>query len=581
MLPLVREAAWAASTEAVLKYTLPLGIRLLLRLPAPIRCCRGVRPHKKRVGNTLEYTHVDAQFGNDDRSQSPIYTTDFLQQRELGCIGLQLLLDTLFESRQVPLRRIESLLLQPGKRKRWCSSRFPSKANSRCGILLRSLPLGSSAISVRVALPSTKAFKIRAGLLQTPVPSSSAPPWSRTPRFAWSPTLTACQPDASCANSTGIYHVLTTMFALILTQVPESSSLGRGSSHSDRWLGCGKSMRGHIMGAPNAAVPEVISLAGVFTDLLVALGICDDPSAPALEFRSLVSTPWTLFQEDRRLCSPLTESGAPFEISLQLKGNGDPVLRYVVDTADRRETLAANRPRYFDQARAITAASETELQALFERHLGGAPAKTPARVMHGVGFARGGRRRTSLYFPMNWIDPDELARRLRDQMAELSRAHALLGLPPAQRLEVAGYDFVGTKLARWKTYSWLKLVEPSDFVPLAKAYPSLRPAVLLYETFLSQVAPLSRDRALFLQLAGDASGIQGKLFFFSWAWGWSGNDGLLRLIGFLDETFDLDFKALLQVRDAATRNNFALMMGLIAIGGDIRSPSVTFYFWPA
>ena len=37
---------------------------------------------------------------------------DFLQQCQLGCIGLQLLLDALFESRQVPFRRIESVLLQ-------------------------------------------------------------------------------------------------------------------------------------------------------------------------------------------------------------------------------------------------------------------------------------------------------------------------------------------------------------------------------------------------------------------------------------------------------------------------------------
>ncbi len=334
------------------------------------------------------------------------------------------------------------------------------------------------------------------------------------------------------------------------------------------------------MGIPSSDLREATGLVGVFTDLLTTLGIRDDPVIPGDELRSLVTVPWAAFNADRELRSPLTESGAPFEISLQLTGPGDTALRYTVDTADRRYALAANRNRYFDHARTITDASETLLQELFDRHLGGAPPNTPARVMHSIGFARYGRRRTTLYFPMNWLAADELANRLNRQVSAISQAHALLGLPPVARLQVAGYDFVGTKMVRWKTYSWMPPVDPAALASLAKTYPSLLPAMLVYDAFVSDVAPSQREQSLFLQLSGDPSGIKAKIFFFSRAWGWSSESGLVRVIGFLNETFDLNFTPLLHLRDATIRHNFPLMLGLTAVAGHPLSPSVTFYFWP-
>jgi len=58
--PLARAAALAASTKAVLRYTLPLGMRLLLRLPAD-SLFPGHTPAQEANWETiLEYSHIHA-----------------------------------------------------------------------------------------------------------------------------------------------------------------------------------------------------------------------------------------------------------------------------------------------------------------------------------------------------------------------------------------------------------------------------------------------------------------------------------------------------------------------------------------
>jgi hypothetical protein len=318
----------------------------------------------------------------------------------------------------------------------------------------------------------------------------------------------------------------------------------------------------------------------VFNDVVRALGVLEDASLPAEELRLLLSQSWLAFKEDPDVCSPLTESGAPFELSLQVDGTHDAVVRYVVDTANRRNTLAGNRDHYFQQALIATRAPVTELQALFDQHLTGAPPDTPARMMHGVGLARGGKRRGSLYFPTNWMSAGELERRMGPQLSAVRRAHVALGLSRAERIEVAGYDFVESTRVRWKTYSWMPAVDGASYSGLVELHPSLFPAGLIYDAFHSAVEPRHRDRSVFLQISGGIDDLQGKLFFFSRQWGWFDGEGLAQLLGFLDQSFDLNFEPILKLRDAAIAHNFSLMLGLIAIGGDQRSPSVTFYFWP-
>jgi hypothetical protein len=41
----------------------------------------------------------------------------------------------------------------------------------------------------------------------------------------------------------------------------------------------------------------------------------------------------------------------------------------------------------------------------------------------------------------------------------------------------------------------------------------------------------------------------------------------------------VDLEPLLHVRDVAVGHDFPLMLGLLAVGGDAHSPSLTLYFW--
>lgn len=65
-----------------------------------------------QLRDTLEHTHVDAQFGNDCRCQSAFYARDLLQEGELGGIGLQLLLNASLEHRDEIVSDIAALNLE-------------------------------------------------------------------------------------------------------------------------------------------------------------------------------------------------------------------------------------------------------------------------------------------------------------------------------------------------------------------------------------------------------------------------------------------------------------------------------------
>jgi len=86
---------------------------------------------------------------------------------------------------------------------------------------------------------------------------------------------------------------------------------------------------------------------------------------------------------------------------------------------------------------------------------------------------------------------------------------------------------------------------------------------------------------VFLQLAADRSAeVRAKLFFFSQTWGWSDPAGFAAIVRFVHETFHVPVQPLAHLADATTRRDFPLMLGMLAVGGDARVPSITFYFWP-
>jgi hypothetical protein len=318
--------------------------------------------------------------------------------------------------------------------------------------------------------------------------------------------------------------------------------------------------------------PLTDDIVAVFGDLARSLGVREDAAVEAAELRSLLDTPWSAHRSDQRAASPLSESGAPFEISLQVLESGERVLRYVVDVADRSRDLAGNLVRYLEQARAITAAPESVLRDLFDRHLGGAPSGTPGRMMHGVGLAASGRRRATLYFPTDWMTMRELAERAPHPAEAVSRVHRISGAALPEAIAVVGYELEDGRVTRSKSYSWISELPRR----LVDHWPDLAPAALLHAEFGPSVAAEQRRRSMLLQLSGDRA----KLQFFSRAFGWCDDDGLGGLLGFLSGRFESDLRPLLVVRDVMVRHQMAMMLGLVAVGGGARRPALTFYFWP-
>ena len=149
---------------------------------------------------------------------------------------------------------------------------------------------------------------------------------------------------------------------------------------------------------------HVDDVVGTFHDLCAGFGL-DGLSDTTTQLRTLVSPSWNRFSSDTVANrSALTETGAPFEISIKIDGHGDVSLRYVVDTADQSLDITGNVESYIAAAQLTSGQPEEPLRQLFATHLGDCAPNTLPTVMHGVGLASGGRRRSSIYFPAGWLD---------------------------------------------------------------------------------------------------------------------------------------------------------------------------------
>jgi hypothetical protein len=313
---------------------------------------------------------------------------------------------------------------------------------------------------------------------------------------------------------------------------------------------------------------HVNDVVGTFHDLCAGFGI-DGPSDTTTQLRTLVSPSWNRFSSDTVANrSALTETGAPFEISIKIDGHGDVSLRYVVDTADHSLDITGNIETYIAAAQLTSGQPEGPLRQLFGKHLGDCAPNTLPTVMHGVGLASGGGRRSSIYFPAGWLDTDELMRRLPSPTTLPCRA------------EVVAYDFSVGGLTRLKTYHWLPVDPRGPMADHSEIEEQLPHAAAVYDHFASSVPDQVRGTATFLQQAIDESGRHQKVFFFTRPWGWSSPTGLRLVLGFLSATVEIDLKTPLQLVRSTTRNHgLVVHLGLVAIGGNT-NPSLTLYFWP-
>jgi hypothetical protein len=307
--------------------------------------------------------------------------------------------------------------------------------------------------------------------------------------------------------------------------------------------------------------PSIDEVATFFADLARALGVREDATAEAAELKSLIDAPWSAYR------SQLSESGAPLEISVQVRESGEWALRYIVDVADQSRDLAGNLGHYFDTARAISGVPDSVLKDLFDRHLGGAPPGSPARMMLGVA-PLANRRRSTLYFPTSWMTLGQMVERAPEVAAAVSLAHQIGGEGMPAATAIIGYDLEDGRVARWKSYSWISDISPQ----LVERWPTLAPAALLDRELGGSMAAAQRRRKAFLQLQGERARVQ----FFASAYGWRDEAGVGRLLGFLDERLRTDLRPLPAVRDMMDRHRIAMVVGLVAVGSD----ALTYYFWP-
>lgn len=298
--------------------------------------------------------------------------------------------------------------------------------------------------------------------------------------------------------------------------------------------------------------------------VLTRTGLDVDVARAGAELEGLVAGPWAAYEADpdgRRFA--LTESGAPFELSVKVAADGEMSIRYVVDVADHTRDLAGNAARYLQAAESATGLSEEVVGALMTRHLHDAPPGSLANVMVGVGWAAGNRRRSTIYLPAGWLDAGSLDRRLPEPT----------GLD--QPAQVVGYDVEDAGLSSWKTYHWFA-VDPTAPPAGRDLLPEL--ALRVYDQFAARVVPAARERAAFRQRRLVAGAAQDRLFLFTRLWQLTDGPELLSLLTLLAGV-GLDLGVLRAVAAMAREHGMGMHLGMVAVGGH-GIPSATFYFWP-
>ena len=307
--------------------------------------------------------------------------------------------------------------------------------------------------------------------------------------------------------------------------------------------------------------------AAVLGAVIASTGLEVDVDRACSELDGWLAQPWESYQRgshDRR--SALTESGAPFELSVKVSADGGLSVRYVVDVADPALDLAANTDRYLAAAARATGQPGNLLRRLFASHLHDAPPGTLANVMVGVGWASGNRRRSTVYLPAGWVGADEIDERLP----------AATGLGEAA--QVVGYDFDQTALASWKTYHWFR-VDPDEPLGARGAQHDLPAlAVRVCDRFAAGLPPPLRGHATFRQRRFGPTRVEDRLFLFTRPWGLGDEPGLRALLAQLAGA-GLDLAAVRAVAAAGREHDLPMQVGLVSIGG-VDVPSATFYFWP-
>lgn len=310
-------------------------------------------------------------------------------------------------------------------------------------------------------------------------------------------------------------------------------------------------------------IPPVGVLAGV----IGGLGLDVDTARACAELEALLGRPWADHVRGARVSgSSLTESGAPFELSVKI-ADDEVSVRYVVDVADPAAALQANRGRYLAAAEKTLGQPAGVVSRLLSTHLDDAPDGTLANVMIGVGWASGDRRRSTLYVPAGWVAADVLEHRLPGPTG-LSE--------PAQ---VVGYDVEEGSLSRWKTYHWFT-VDPDVRLASQPGHDGMSPlAVDVCDHFAKGVPAPLRERAAFRQRRFGAGATADRLFLFTRPWGLAEGPALSTLLSHLAGA-GLDLAPLRVVARAGRDHDLPLHLGLVSAGGGESDPSATFYFWP-
>lgn len=312
-------------------------------------------------------------------------------------------------------------------------------------------------------------------------------------------------------------------------------------------------------------------------DLAGRVGLREDAAPLRAAVHRLAGRPLDLYASNQPWPSALGDAGLPFELSVKVGAGRTPVIGCTVDPTDYRLSVEQNLPIYAEECADVTTAPPStfdtvlaplSLDGIRHRH---------SPIMLGLRFAEGGASRESVYVRTDRWSAEQFAAAVPDVSRAVARDPS--GVGDAAAPVVFGADYDGGRQVRWKTYHWLS-ADRRRLGQLVADVPDLMSCSLLIDRFIDNVNPSAGMATGFLQLSGDGSASQHKVFFFVGAWGWQDPARLGEVLALLTRDLGCDLAPLMRFRDVMASHAIPTRLSMIAVGGSVPDPSVSFYFVP-
>ena len=328
-----------------------------------------------------------------------------------------------------------------------------------------------------------------------------------------------------------------------------------------------------------------LALARTMADAAAALGL--PVPGPDLErdVDELAGPVLRTYTEHPNWPTRFTAARAPFEFSIAM-GAGGHSFRYAADVTDYRRDLARNWPDYLQAASravGVDGGAARTLQRLVGTHLDGCPGDRRLRMAHGIGHGDDGRRRSTLYFSVNWLSMAGFRSRFPAPAAALEAATASRGRSLPDEVGAIGRDFDrgSAAVTATKMYVWHSVADGAQtLVDVVGRHEDLALAEAVFTEFLpgSDATSMHRSLAWVVSTGRSTDRPREKVHFLCPAWGWDVRDGLARLAARLSELVGHDLWQLASVLEVFAARSIRISPTVVAIGP---GTDLAFYFVPA